>query len=104
MSSLFAFRIYNYERFLGRTIQSVRDQTGAESRFSVSDNASTDRSMDIVQGFADPRIRWRVNRCNVGFAGNLDRAARPGRRRANDHALVRRFDAPRRACYLPCAL
>jgi glycosyltransferase involved in cell wall biosynthesis len=67
---------YNYERYLGRTIQSVRDQTGAEFEILVSDNASTDRSMDIIQGFADPRIRWRVNRCNVGFAGNLDRAAR----------------------------
>ena len=67
---------YNYERYLGRTIQSVRDQTGAEFEILVSDNASTDRSMDIVRGFADPRIRWRVNRCNVGFAGNLDRAAR----------------------------
>ncbi len=67
---------YNYERFLGRTIQSVRDQMGAEFEILVSDNASTDRSMDIVRGFADPRIRWRVNRCNVGFAGNLDRAAR----------------------------
>jgi glycosyltransferase involved in cell wall biosynthesis len=67
---------YNYERYLGRTIQSVRDQTGAEFEILVSDNASTDGSMDIVRGFADQRIRWRVNRCNVGFAGNLDRAAR----------------------------
>ncbi len=67
---------YNYERYLGRTIQSVRDQTGAEFEILVSDNASTDSSMDIVRGFGDSRIRWRVNRCNVGFAGNLDRAGR----------------------------
>jgi glycosyltransferase involved in cell wall biosynthesis len=48
---------------------------GAEFEILVSDNASTDGSMDVVRGFGDPRIRWRVNRCNVGFAGNLDRAA-----------------------------
>jgi glycosyltransferase involved in cell wall biosynthesis len=67
---------YNYERYLGRTIQSVRDQIGAELEILVSDNASTDRSMEVVRGFGDARIRWQVNRCNVGFAGNLDRAAR----------------------------
>src|SRR5215469_7128477 len=67
---------YNYERYLGRTIQSALDQQGGELEVVVSDNASTDRSVEIVQGFADPRIRLSVNRCNVGFAGNLDRAAR----------------------------
>jgi glycosyltransferase involved in cell wall biosynthesis len=67
---------YNYERYLGRTIQSVRDQAGADFEILVSDNASTDGSLEIVRGFADSRIRWHVNKCNVGFAGNLDRAAR----------------------------
>ncbi|HEV3415889.1 MAG TPA: glycosyltransferase family 2 protein [Pirellulales bacterium] len=67
---------YNYERYLGRTIQSVRDQAGVDLEILVSDNASTDRSIEIVRGFADPRIRFHVNNCNVGFAANLDRAAR----------------------------
>ncbi|HKD38416.1 MAG TPA: glycosyltransferase family 2 protein [Pirellulales bacterium] len=67
---------YNYERYLGRTIQSALDQQGADLEIVISDNASTDRSVEIVRGFADSRIRLSVNRCNVGFAGNLDRAAR----------------------------
>ncbi len=67
---------YNYEKYLGRTIQSVRDQEGADWEIVVSDNASTDRSTEIVRGFADQRIRLHINKCNVGFAGNLDRAAR----------------------------
>jgi glycosyltransferase involved in cell wall biosynthesis len=67
---------YNYEKFLGSTIQSVLDQTGADFEIVVSDNASTDRSRDIVSGFNDPRIRLHTNACNVGFAANLDRAAR----------------------------
>ena len=67
---------YNYERFLGRTIQSVLDQAGVELEILISDNASTDQSVEIIRGFADSRIRLHVNRCNVGFAGNLDRAAR----------------------------
>ena len=46
------------------------------SEILVSDNASTDRSREIVLGFNDPRIHLNTNACNVGFAANLDRAAR----------------------------
>ena len=66
---------YNYARYLGQTIQSVLDQQDVEFELLVSDNASTDNSVAIVHGFADSRIRLKVNACNVGFAGNLDRVA-----------------------------
>ena len=67
---------YNYERYLGRTIQSVLDQDYPDLEILVSDNASTDGSVALVNRFTDPRIRLHVNACNVGFGGNLDRAAR----------------------------
>ena len=67
---------YNYEAYLGRTIQSVLAQTYSDFEIVVSDNASTDKSVQVVQSFSDPRITLRVNACNIGFAGNLDRAAR----------------------------
>jgi glycosyltransferase involved in cell wall biosynthesis len=67
---------YNYEKYLGETIHSVLHQTYQEFEILLSDNASTDRSVAIAQGFNDPRIQVRVNACNVGFAANLDRAAR----------------------------
>jgi glycosyltransferase involved in cell wall biosynthesis len=67
---------YNYARYLGRTIQSVLAQEGADFEVLVSDNASTDGSVDVVRGLNDPRIHLHVNACNVGFSGNLDRAAR----------------------------
>lgn len=67
---------YNYERYLGRTIQSILDQDDHDLEILVSDNASTDGSVKLVQEFADPRIRLHVNACNVGFGGNLDRSAR----------------------------
>ena len=66
---------YNYEKYLGETIRSVLAQQ-AKLEILVSDNASTDRSVEIVEGFKDPRIKVRINQVNVGFAGNLDRAAR----------------------------
>jgi len=67
---------YNYERYLGRTIRSVLDQTYQDFEILVSDNASPDGSVELVKSFGDPRIHVQVNSCNVGFAGNLDRAAR----------------------------
>jgi len=67
---------YNYARYLGRTIQSVLDQTYGDFEILVSDNASTDDSAAVVESICDSRIRLTKNRCNVGFAANLDRAAR----------------------------
>ncbi len=66
---------FNYEKYLGRTIQSVLDQTYFDFEILVSDNVSTDRSVEIVRGFGDPRIKLQINACNVGFAGNLDKSA-----------------------------
>lgn len=67
---------YNYAGYIGRTIQSVLDQTYGDFEILVSDNCSTDNSVEVVRGFNDDRINVHVNQCNVGFAGNLDRAAR----------------------------
>jgi glycosyltransferase involved in cell wall biosynthesis len=66
---------FNYEKYLGETIRSVLAQE-CDFEIVVSDNASTDKSVEIVKGFRDPRIKVRINEANVGFAGNLDRAGR----------------------------
>ena len=76
---------YNYGRYLGQTIKSVLDQRGVEFELVVSDNASTDDSVEVVKSFADSRIRLSVNPCNVGFAGNLDRA---GSMATGDHMIM----------------
>jgi glycosyltransferase involved in cell wall biosynthesis len=67
---------YNYAHYLRETIQSVLNQTHADFEILVSDNASTDESVKVIEQFGDLRIRVRVNGCNVGFAGNLDCAGR----------------------------
>jgi glycosyltransferase involved in cell wall biosynthesis len=76
---------YNYEKYLGETIQSVLDQTCPDFEIVVVDNASNDRSVEVVRSFPDPRIRLYVNPCNVGFGPNLDRAAS---RASNPYILV----------------
>jgi len=66
---------FNYARYLPETIESVLAQEGVELEVLVSDNASTDDSVAIIEAIGDPRVRVSVNRANVGFAANLDRAA-----------------------------
>lgn len=66
---------FNYARYVGVTIESVRAQTCPAHEIVVSDNASTDDSVAVIRGIDDPRIRLRVNRCNIGFAGNLVKAS-----------------------------
>lgn len=67
---------YNYARFLGRTIQSALDQTLAPHEVIVSDNASTDDSVAVVEVAMarSDRVRLFRNPINVGFAPNLQRA------------------------------
>ena len=66
---------FNYGRYLGETVGSVLAQDEPDFEVVVSDNASTDNSVEVVRGFKDKRVRISVNRWNVGFAGNLDKAA-----------------------------
>lgn len=68
---------YNYEKYLGRTIQSVLNQTEQDFEIVVADNKSTDGSVAVVEGFIKEgkNLRYVINPCNVGFAGNLDRVA-----------------------------
>ena len=60
--------IYNVEKFVGQAVQSVLDQTFTDFELICVDDGGTDTSMDIVRGFADPRIRI-VCQANRGLAG-----------------------------------
>lgn len=66
---------YNYAHYLPDTIAGVLAQDHRDLEILVSDNLSTDRSVDAVRSIADPRICLQTNRCNVGYAGNLRKAA-----------------------------
>jgi len=66
---------YNYEKFVGATVHSALAQTYGDLEVLFSDNVSTDRSVDVVRAIDDPRLSIKSNRCNVGFAANLDKAA-----------------------------
>jgi glycosyltransferase involved in cell wall biosynthesis len=68
--------VYNGEPYLEAAIQSVLGQTFDDFELIVCDNASTDRTAEIVRDFAatDARIRYARNERNLGAAGNYNRA------------------------------
>ena len=66
---------FNYGRYIRETIESVLSQSMTNLEVVVTDNASTDNSVEVVRGIADDRVRLSVNTSNVGFAPNLERVA-----------------------------
>src|SRR5690606_30405019 len=67
---------YNYASYLGFTLDSVLAQEVYDLEVIVSDNCSTDASVALVNDYArrDARVKLTINNCNVGFAGNLQKA------------------------------
>ncbi len=62
---------YNRAGFLKQAIASVLGQTFDDFELIISDNASTDGTYEIVKSFADPRIIYSRNPCNIGCSGNM---------------------------------
>jgi glycosyltransferase involved in cell wall biosynthesis len=65
--------IYNEERFLERTLASLRAQDYGNIQILISDNASTDRTGEVAKRIAkdDARIRYKRVAENVGVASNF---------------------------------
>jgi glycosyltransferase involved in cell wall biosynthesis len=66
--------LYNGETFLEKALSSILAQTFGDFELIVSDNSSTDRSVEIVRAVAarDNRIRLRENATNLGAAVNYN--------------------------------
>jgi glycosyltransferase involved in cell wall biosynthesis len=64
---------FNYSSYLKLTIESVLSQSFQDFEIIVSDNASTDDSVNMVKSFQDSRISLIENQVNLGFSPNLDK-------------------------------
>jgi glycosyltransferase involved in cell wall biosynthesis len=58
--------VYNAERYLAEAIESVLSQTLKEFEFIIVDNASQDKSLEIIKSYKDPRIIFIKNSTNLG--------------------------------------
>jgi glycosyltransferase involved in cell wall biosynthesis len=67
--------VYNGENYLEDAIRSVLSQTEGDLELVIADNASVDRTAEIVQDHAaaDPRIRYVRQERNLGAAANYNR-------------------------------
>ena len=64
---------YNAETTIARTLKSLLNQDYPISKIKIFDNQSTDKTVDIIQGFIStyPNIELQVNEVNLGGEGNF---------------------------------
>jgi glycosyltransferase involved in cell wall biosynthesis len=67
------------ERFIGEQLDSILPQLAAEDEVVVSDDASTDRTLEVVAQRRDSRIRILAHENRVGYVGNFQRAVESSR-------------------------
>lgn len=67
---------YNRARYIGKTIQSILNQTFSDFELIIVDNASADNTEEVVRKFMekDNRIRYYKNAKNIGMHPNWNRA------------------------------
>jgi glycosyltransferase involved in cell wall biosynthesis len=66
--------VYNGERYLATTLDSVAKQTEKPDRVVIIDNCSTDNTKSVVESFSGVKCEWRQNSTNLGLFGNLNKA------------------------------
>lgn len=65
--------VYNGERFIGKALDSIIQQSYPYFQLLISDNCSTDRTAEICLEYAarDPRIKYIRQSTNLGAAANF---------------------------------
>ncbi len=66
--------VYNGEKFILQTLESVAAQTLRPDRVIVIDNCSTDSTEHLVKSFPAIACEWQRNPSNLGLFGNCNRA------------------------------
>jgi glycosyltransferase involved in cell wall biosynthesis len=64
--------VYNGEKYLAEAIDSILCQTFTDFEYLIVDDASTDRSLEIINSYQDPRINVIRNPANVGLTRSLN--------------------------------
>jgi hypothetical protein len=65
---------YNRANFLGKSLDAACSQTEHDVEILVSDNASTDQTLDVVRSYGE-RVRYHRNAENIGMWPNFVRLA-----------------------------
>lgn len=65
---------YNGALHIKNQVDSILKQLGPHDQVVVVDDASTDSTVSILNGFADPRIEIHLNKSNIGAALTFNKA------------------------------
>lgn len=90
--------VYNGEKFLRETMDSIFNQTFGDFEFIIINDASKDSTEEIIKSYEDDRIVYLKNEQNLGVAGSLNRGLETAKGEyiaridADDIALPSRFE------------
>lgn len=65
---------YNGERYIGEQLESILSQIGDGDEVIISDDGSTDGTLEVVKSFKSPNIRICMNRGGHGYTPNFENA------------------------------
>ncbi len=70
--------VYNGEKYIDKAIESILNQTFKDLEFIIIDDASTDKSLEIIKKYSlkDNRIKLISNSKNIGLTKSLNIAIR----------------------------
>ncbi|MCR4320266.1 MAG: glycosyltransferase [Candidatus Brocadiaceae bacterium] len=71
--------VYNGESFLREAIESILAQTFIDFEFLIINDASTDRSIEIIESYHDHRICLLHNENNLGIGASLNKGIKYAR-------------------------
>lgn len=65
--------VFNGERYLREAVESILNQTLTDFEFIIIDDGSTDRSIEILSAYTDPRLKIIRNQANIGVSQSLNK-------------------------------
>ena len=65
---------YNGSKYIYLQLHSILKQLGHDDQVVIVDDASKDNTVEIINGFNDPRIHLYINELNIGSTRTFDRA------------------------------
>lgn len=77
--------VYNGGLFIRKTIQMVLEQDYDNMEVLVSDNASTDNTVEEIKAIHDDRVRLLQNKTNLGMGGNWNSLLKQA---AGDYVII----------------
>jgi glycosyltransferase involved in cell wall biosynthesis len=70
--------VYNEEKYIGKAIDSILNQSLDDFEFIVVNDGSTDSTLDIINSYNDNRIRL-INQKNIGLGASRNKAMKLAR-------------------------